>query len=104
MVTSLFGWLIGQISRGLLVVIFPGLGDALSGTPVDPLWAYEPLVWAVFGFVQGLVFLIHPGSRSLALTALSTAASSLGGILIITFMYLGIPDRFTGPYMGLESI
>ncbi len=104
MVVSLFGWLVGQISRGLLVVIFPGLGDALSGTLVDPLWAYEPLVWAVFGFVQGLVFLINPESRSLALTALWTAASSLGDILIITFMYLGILDRFTGPYIGLESI
>lgn len=104
MVASLFGWLVGQISRSLLVVIFPGLGDALSGTFVDPLWAYEPLVWAVFGFVQGLVFLINPGSRSLALTALWTAASSLGGILIMTFMYFGVPDRFTEPYMSVESM
>ncbi len=103
-VASLFGWLVGQISRGFLIVVFPELGNALSGTSVDPLWAYEPLVWAVFGLIQSLAFLAVLRPRSLALTILWTIASSLGGILVMVFMYFGIPDRFTGPYAGLESI
>lgn len=104
MVASLFGWLVSQISRLLFMGAIPEAVYAFVDAPEVELWATEPVVWVSFGLVQSLVFLSVLRSRPLALIALWTVASSSGGFLFAASIYFGLPERFTGPYMDLESI